>query len=95
LAEASQREADMWLGNQVPETRALAALARNRGALGACSFGAGFGGSVWAVVATTSAARFASDWQTAYEREFPHRRAECFVARPGPALTEVPTAAAI
>jgi galactokinase len=93
LAEASQREADVWLGNQVPETRALAALAREHGALAACSFGAGFGGSVWGVVGTADATRFTREWQAAYEPEFAHRRAECFIARPGPALTEVPPGA--
>jgi galactokinase len=61
LADASQHEADKWLENQVPETRALAALAREHGALAACSFGAGFGGSVWAAVLTADATRFARE----------------------------------
>ena len=40
----------MLLGNQVPETIALARAALAHGAFAACSFGAGFGGSVWALV---------------------------------------------
>ena len=50
LAAQSQAEAGTLLGNQVPATMALAQAAREHGALAASSFGAGFGGSVWAVV---------------------------------------------
>ncbi|MEZ5289389.1 MAG: hypothetical protein R2712_32225, partial [Vicinamibacterales bacterium] len=90
LADASQREADEWLGNQVPETRALAALARAHGALAASSFGAGFGGSVWAIVDREDAARFVRRWKASYLRAYPDAQAaDWFLARPGPALTEL------
>ena len=90
IADASQKEADEWLGNQVPETRLLAALAREHGALAASSFGAGFGGSVWAVVESDDAARFSAAWRDAYARQSPGAAAsDWFVARPGPSLTEV------
>ena len=67
----------MLLGNQVPETIALARAALEHGAFAACSFGAGFGGSVWALV-DGDADAFARRWD-----------AGAFVARPGPPLTEL------
>jgi galactokinase len=90
LSHDSQREADEWLGNQTPETRALAAAAFDAGAMAASSFGAGFGGSVWALVPSSDATAFADAWLADYRRRCPARSgAEWFVARPGPALTEV------
>ena len=77
LADASQLEAESLLGNQVPETVALARSARELGAFAACSFGAGFGGSVWALV-DRDAEAFARRWH-----------AGAFVARPGPPLTQL------
>jgi galactokinase len=91
LAHRSHHQAESWLDNQIPETRALAALARATGAFAASAFGAGFGGSVWALVPAGDADRFAREWLAAYARQFPARtQAEWFAARPGPALTEVP-----
>lgn len=92
LSDASQRDADESLHNQVPETCALAALARTHGALAASSFGAGFGGSVWALAPRDTAASFAAAWQHAYTHDCPHAATnmEVFVARPGPAVTEIP-----
>jgi galactokinase len=90
LAAESQREADELLGNQVPETRELVRLALKSGAFAASAFGAGFGGSVWALVAEEHAARFSREWFDNYRARFPHlTSAEVFVARPGPPLTEV------
>jgi galactokinase len=90
LSHLSQHQAETWLGNQILETRALAALAREAGAFAASSFGAGFGGSVWALITASDSERFARDWLRAYARQFPERTdAECFAARPGPALTEI------
>jgi galactokinase len=91
LARQSQAQAESWLDNQIPETRALAALARDAGAFAASAFGAGFGGSVWALVVASDADRFAGEWMAAYARQFPARTgAEYFIAWPGPALTEIP-----
>ncbi len=78
LAEESQRDAEDLLGNQVPETVALARSARTLGAIGACSFGAGFGGSVWALVEREMASSFASRWHP-----------DAFIASPGPPLIEL------
>jgi galactokinase len=77
LSESSQVDAEILLANQVPETIALARDARANGAFAACSFGAGFGGSVWALV-DGEAEAFARRWDAA-----------AFVARPGPPLTEL------
>jgi galactokinase len=93
LARDSQREADDWLGNQVTETRALAVAAMDIGAMAASSFGAGFGGSVWALVPADDAAAFAAAWLSEYARRCRTVSAsalEWFVVRPGPPLSEVP-----
>lgn len=78
LATASQEDAETLLDNQVPATAHLARSARMLGAIGSCGFGAGFGGSVWALVNREDAEGFAPRWS-------PH----AFVARPGPSLTEL------
>lgn len=90
LALASQAEAEALLGNQIPETIALAHLARQTGAYAASSFGAGFGGSVWALTATHDAQAFAEEWIRAYQRRVPTAGVvPWFVARPGPPATEI------
>jgi galactokinase len=78
LAGASQRDAEELLGNQVPATSALAAAARSRGAWAACSFGAGFGGAVWALAPRDTSEVFAREWHP-----------QALVITPGPPLTEV------
>lgn len=69
----SQLLAETLLGNQVPETVALAASARTLGAVAASAFGAGFGGSVWALVPRSDADAFAAAWLARYTRDFPAR----------------------
>jgi len=54
LSADSQRDAEHLLGNQIPETVTLSDSARKAGAFAACSFGAGFGGAVWALVETNA-----------------------------------------
>ncbi len=83
----SQRIAETLLGNQVPETIALARIARrDLEAVASCSFGAGFGGSVWAAVPRTDAEDFAAEWLRRYALQFPEAagRASTMVTRPGP-----------
>lgn len=90
LVERSQRAAEDLLGNQVPETITLARLARELGAHAASAFGAGFGGSVWALVDADSAEPFLDAWLERYAGVHPAaaRHASGFVTRPGPgALT--------
>lgn len=83
----SQRAADEVLGNQLPETVGLAHSAKEEGALAASAFGAGFGGSVWALVPTLDAARFLERWRAVHARRFPAAGAHAtfFVTRPADA----------
>jgi galactokinase len=90
IAAASQSDAARLLGNQVDETTRLAALARAAGAFAATSFGAGFGGSVWALAHENAAASIAAEWRRAYLLEFPSiRDVDWFITRPAPAALEV------
>lgn len=73
LVDRSQQLAEQLLGNQVEETAALARIARGEGAAAASAFGAGFGGSVWALVRETEAEDFARRWRAAYLGRFPER----------------------
>lgn len=83
--EASQQQASVSLGNQVPETEFLAGQARTLGAIAATSFGAGFGGSVWAMVPSSDAEAFAEDWLQRYTVQYPMvaTMASVLIARPG------------
>jgi galactokinase len=90
LSADSQRDADVLLGNQIPETILMARLARDLGAFGASNFGAGFGGSVWAAVEASDAQRFGQEWVRAYAKQLPHVGEQPFFAcRPGPPATAV------
>jgi galactokinase len=87
LVDRSQRGAEQLLGNQVPETFHLARSARSLGAAAASAFGAGFGGSVWALVRRDDAERFERCWRESYETRFPEHtdRATFFITTAGPA----------
>ena len=87
----SQRGAERLLGNQIPETIALTRLARTLGADAASAFGAGFGGSVWALVAADGATQFAAKWQELYQNAFstPAEHAELIVTLPGPGALRI------
>lgn len=91
MVDLSQQAAEELLGNQVAETSALARAARSLGALGATSFGAGFGGSVWALVEQAELARFVGDWAELYRAEFPAQaeRAQFLATVAGPAAFEL------
>jgi galactokinase len=71
LAEGSQMLAEQSLGNQVPQTMHLARSARQDGAIAASAFGAGFGGSVWAMVPKAQLPEFLPAWEQAYRAAFP------------------------
>jgi galactokinase len=90
LAEGSQRDAETLLQNQIPQTMMLVQAARELFAHAACAFGAGFGGSAWALVDDADADAFARRWLDEYR---PRCRtasdAQAFVATPGPPLTEL------
>ena len=87
IAAASQRDAEALLGNQIAETAALAKSAVAWGAFAASSFGAGFGGSVWALVEAELAEEFAKNWVRAVRPAAPG--VEAFIATPGPPLAEL------
>lgn len=91
LIDRSQHLAETVLRNQVPETVALARIARELGGAAASAFGAGFGGSVYALVPEASGQEFLERWRRRYLEAFPGHapRAEFFLTRPGPPATEV------
>ena len=76
--DRSQELTEILLDNQVPETVFLARVARELGAAAASAFGAGFGGSVWALVEEASAEDLLKDWARRYREAFPEVAAkEC------------------
>jgi galactokinase len=85
----SQRGAERALENQIPETVALVRRARTLGAVAASAFGAGFGGSVWALVDSSSTDDFRREWSERYHLAFPERadRSDFFSTRAGPPAT--------
>lgn len=91
LVAESQSATENLLGNQVPETIWLAREARALGAHAASAFGAGFGGSVWALVARQDAEDFAQRWQRAYQGS-PHvaaRNSQFFLTAAGPPMVQL------
>jgi galactokinase len=89
LVDESQNAAEVGLGNQIPETIELAEMARELGAHAASSFGAGFGGSVWAMVAQADAEEFCERWKDEYFTRFngvDMERSEFFISAAGPGL---------
>jgi galactokinase len=91
LSARSQEAAEQLLGNQVRETIWLARAARQMGAAAASAFGAGFGGSVWALVEARRAEQFRLRWAAGYSKRFPvaANRAEFFSTRAGPAMIKL------
>ena len=87
----SQQAAERALHNQIPETVALVDHARALGAAAASAFGAGFGGSVWALVDRDSADAFRDRWALAYRTDFPDAgpRSEFFVTGAGGAAVRL------
>ncbi len=84
--DRSQELTDSLLGNLVPETRFLAKSARKLGVLASSAFGAGFGGSVWALAPRQDADRIMREWMADYGQSFPDRirHARFFVDPTGP-----------
>ena len=86
LVDRSQSLAESGLENQVPQTIHLARKARQLGAVAASAFGAGFGGSVWAMVRACESDAFLNTWTAAYTAVFPEEatRAVWFTSRCAP-----------
>jgi len=82
----SHRQTVEVLRNTVPATAWLPDEARRLGALGASAFGAGFGGSCWAIVRKDSAEDFSEKWRLAYHAKFPEwaDKSVFFSMLPGP-----------
>lgn len=76
LVDESQRRAEDLLGTQIPETVELARSARALGAAAASAFGAGYGGSVWALVEEDAVEAFLAEWRERYRRAFPEPAAQ-------------------
>ncbi len=89
IAAASQADSERLLKNQVAETVALTRTALECGALAARSFGAGFGGSVWALTAGVDHAAFIQRWENAYRLRYPTTRTVGLLAHPGPPVVEL------
>ena len=82
--DLSQENAERLLGNQIGETAFLQRSAREIGAVAASAFGAGFGGSVYAIVQASDAESFCKEWKRAYAQRFPQhiRSSQFFTTRP-------------
>mmetsp|Transcript_17234 Transcript_17234/g.31649 ORF Transcript_17234/g.31649 Transcript_17234/m.31649 type:complete len:184 (-) Transcript_17234:153-704(-) len=80
----SQRHAESTLRTSVEETEWLPREALTLGAIGATTFGAGFGGSVYAIVPQATQEAFMKKWEEAYIAAFPSRALSChfFATRP-------------
>ncbi len=89
LVDRSQAGAERGLGNQVPETIHLQRSARRLGAVAASAFGAGFGGSVWAMVRGDGVGDFLEAWSVGYRTAYPSRAgsARFMMTKAGPAAT--------
>jgi galactokinase len=89
--DRSQELTTTQLGNQVPETVFLAKTARQLGAVAASAFGAGFGGSVWSLVAVDKADELLQNWAQRYQQAHPEPAANSryFLTHPGPSAFEL------
>lgn len=86
LIDRSQAGAESGLGNQIPATVHLQRNARRLGAVAASAFGAGFGGSVWAMVREDRLEEFQEAWAADYRARFPELapRSSFFSTSAGP-----------
>eukprot|EP01062_Namystynia_karyoxenos_P054090 TRINITY_DN44277_c0_g1_i1.p1 TRINITY_DN44277_c0_g1~~TRINITY_DN44277_c0_g1_i1.p1 ORF type:complete len:552 (+),score=173.45 TRINITY_DN44277_c0_g1_i1:76-1656(+) len=82
LCDESHRLTVRQLRNTIPETEWLPQAARRMGALAASAFGAGFGGSCWALVPARDSAQFAEAWRSAYLARFGREKSFFFATRP-------------
>ncbi len=85
LVDSSHAGARAGLKNLIGETDFLQQSARKLGAIASSYFGAGFGGSVWAMINKDKAEEFLAAWEQTYAKHFgePAKRAEFFITEPG------------
>ena len=91
VVDRSQDLAERLLKNQTDETIFLARQARQLGAVASSAFGAGFGGSVWALVAKDQARTMCTRWRIHYTEGFPEpaQRSSFFIDYAGPAAFQL------
>ncbi|HEY9448918.1 MAG TPA: galactokinase family protein [Gemmatimonadaceae bacterium] len=93
LVDRSQERAERLLGNQIDQTVDLARTARELGAAAASAFGAGFGGSVWALVRSEDAEEFLHRWEERHRKKYPDSetagRGVFFATSAGPAAMRI------
>jgi galactokinase len=79
------------LGNLVEATKWLPRRALQLDAHGSSAFGAGFGGSVWAIVDRDYAPQFLTKWSQDYKEAFPQHSQDAyfFIMRPGPSACRI------
>jgi galactokinase len=84
LIDRSHNLSREHLWNIVPEIDFLQKSARELGAIAASGFGAGFGGSAYALLCQEEADDFLRQWEAAYADQFPaaHAQAYFFLTRP-------------
>lgn len=97
LVDRSQRNAEELLGNQTPETIFLQRRARELGAVAASAFGAGFGGSVYAIVPRSDVQSFKKAWRQSYAAKFPQpaKRAKFFAVETSQSRDFIPFRSAV
>lgn len=74
LVDQSHCNSRTMLGNIIPEVDFLQQSARRLGAIAASGFGAGFGGSVYAIVHADETEGFREEWEAAYWEKYPQHR---------------------
>jgi galactokinase len=93
VVDRSQARAERLLENQIDETIELARSARELGAVAASAFGAGFGGSVWALVRADSAREFLHRWEQLHRERVPSSSAaddeSFFITDAGPSAIRI------
>ncbi len=91
LVDRSQHLAETLLQNQTDETVFLTRSARQAGAVAASAFGAGFGGSVWALIREDDAGTFIDRWSNEYRQRFREagQNSLFFTETPGPAAFQL------
>jgi galactokinase len=88
FVSASHHASKRYLWNIVPEIDWLQRSACRLGAAGASGFGAGFGGSIFAVTRADRADELLAAWRMKYIARYPDRApgSAFFIAQPGPGI---------
>jgi len=93
VSRRSQILAQELLGNQISQTTFLAESAMELGAAAASSFGAGFGGSVWALIEKDQSVNFTKQWSVQYKQQFTKQAdtSVFFISPPSKAMIQIST----